>query len=340
MLRVDLFRGLRREPAPCRRDERIERQPLQRVGRERTERLFGTNRAPDRAPRLLHPLVQHFGCVLERLALEEASQQQVALFEAEQLLVEIDVVSARQQAPRLELDQRRRDQQELGRDLEIDALHAVDLRAERVDDPHQRDLPEVDLFFQDQVQKEVEGAFEDRGRDLVAHAEQATGRESQSCGTSRHVPPKPAGHGGSRPVSCAAMARVFSGIKPTGETQLGNYLGAIRRWVDDQPPAGSPAALAQEAIFCVVDLHAMTAPWDPKELQQSTRHMATMLMAAGLTEDRSLLFVQSHVHAHTELTWLLNCVGTFGELRRMVQFKEKSEGAGVGQRRAVRLSRC
>jgi len=121
------------------------------------------------------------------------------------------------------------------------------------------------------------------------------------------------------------MARVFSGIQPTGDIHLGNYLGAIRRWVDGQPAAGSPAAANHEAIFCVVDLHALTAPWDPKDLERLTRHMATMLMAAGLAEDRSLLFVQSHVRAHAELTWLLNCVATYGELSRMTQFKEKAE---------------
>jgi tryptophanyl-tRNA synthetase len=130
------------------------------------------------------------------------------------------------------------------------------------------------------------------------------------------------------------MARVFSGIKPTGEMQLGNYLGAVRRWVDDQPPAGSAEAANHEAIFCVVDLHALTAPWDPKELRRLTLHFATMLMAAGLTDDRSLLFVQSHVRAHAELTWILNCVATFGELRRMTQFKEKvqkgDESVSVG----------
>ena len=122
------------------------------------------------------------------------------------------------------------------------------------------------------------------------------------------------------------MARVFSGIKPTGEMQLGNYLGAVRRWVDEQPVPGSPAAERHDAIFCVVDLHAMTVPYDPAELTDTTRRMATWLLAAGLDPDRSLLFVQSHVRAHTELTWILNCVATFGELRRMTQFKEKSDG--------------
>jgi tryptophanyl-tRNA synthetase len=124
---------------------------------------------------------------------------------------------------------------------------------------------------------------------------------------------------------------VFSGIKPTGEMHLGNALGAVRRWVDDQPAAGTPAARDCEAIFCVVDLHALTVPWDPAELERLTRHVATVVMAAGLDEQRSLLFVQSHVRAHAELTWLLNCVATFGELRRMTQFKEKATTDGEQQ---------
>jgi tryptophanyl-tRNA synthetase len=131
---------------------------------------------------------------------------------------------------------------------------------------------------------------------------------------------------GAAPKERGDMGRVFSGIQPTGEMHLGNYLGAIRRWVDSQPPAGSVAATHHDAIFCVVDLHAMTMPWDPRELERVTLQVATLLMAAGLDEERSLLFVQSHVRAHAEMTWILNCVATFGELRRMTQFKEKSEG--------------
>src|SRR3954469_16593899 len=126
------------------------------------------------------------------------------------------------------------------------------------------------------------------------------------------------------------MGRVFSGIQPTGEMHLGNYLGAVRRWVDDQPAAGSPEARDHHAIFCAVDLHAMTVPWDPAELTAATRRLATMLMAAGLDSDRSLLFVQSHVRAHTELTWVLNCIATYGELQRMTQFKDNSAKGGAG----------
>jgi tryptophanyl-tRNA synthetase len=122
------------------------------------------------------------------------------------------------------------------------------------------------------------------------------------------------------------MARVFSGIQPSGEMHLGNYMGAVRRWADAQPPAGSPEAAAHESIYCVVDLHAMTLPYDPADLRRRTREFATLLFATGLDPARSLVFVQSHVGAHGECTWLLNCVATFGELRRMTQFKEKSEG--------------
>jgi tryptophanyl-tRNA synthetase len=121
------------------------------------------------------------------------------------------------------------------------------------------------------------------------------------------------------------MARVFSGIQPSGDMHLGNFIGAVSQWVDAQPPAGSDAARRHDAIFCVVDLHAMTKAWDPAELTASTRRIGTLLLACGLDPERCLLFVQSHVRAHTELTWLLNCTATIGELRRMTQFKDKSE---------------
>ena len=130
---------------------------------------------------------------------------------------------------------------------------------------------------------------------------------------------------------CAVVTRVFSGIQPTGDMHLGNFIGAVRRWVDTQPPAGSAAARSHDAVFCVVDLHALTMPYDPAELTLATRRLATLLLASGLDPERCLLFVQSQVRAHAELTWLLNCTATFGELRRMTQFKDKAtarEGSG------------
>jgi tryptophanyl-tRNA synthetase len=114
------------------------------------------------------------------------------------------------------------------------------------------------------------------------------------------------------------MPRVFSGIQPSGEMHLGNYLGAVRRWVAEQDD--------HDAIYCVVDLHAITVAYEPADLVNRTRETAMLLLAAGLDPQRCTLFVQGHVAAHAELTWILNCVATFGELRRMTQFKEKSEG--------------
>jgi tryptophanyl-tRNA synthetase len=114
------------------------------------------------------------------------------------------------------------------------------------------------------------------------------------------------------------MARVFSGIQPTGDKHIGNYLGAIRHWVDGQD--------AHECIYCIVDLHSITVPVDPEQLRQSTLSLATLLFAAGIDPERSILFVQGHVPQHMELGWYLNCTATMGELRRMTQFKDKSGG--------------
>ncbi|MGK7861024.1 tryptophan--tRNA ligase [Falsiroseomonas sp. E2-1-a4] len=112
------------------------------------------------------------------------------------------------------------------------------------------------------------------------------------------------------------MTRVFSGIQPSGVPTLGNYLGAIRNWV--------PMQDTHEAIFCVVDLHAITVWQDPKELARQTREMAAALIACGLDPKRCTLFLQSHVHAHTRLAWIFNCVARLGWLNRMTQFKDKA----------------
>jgi tryptophanyl-tRNA synthetase len=127
------------------------------------------------------------------------------------------------------------------------------------------------------------------------------------------------------------VARVLSGIKPTGEIHLGNYLGAVRHWVAAQDGAATP----DDALYCVVDLHALTVPWEPKAFADITRRTAMVLLASGLDPARCTLFVQSHVPEHTELTWLLNCVATFGELRRMTQFKDKSARGGEAGQESV-----
>jgi tryptophanyl-tRNA synthetase len=112
---------------------------------------------------------------------------------------------------------------------------------------------------------------------------------------------------------------LFSGIKPTGDVQLGNLLGALRYWVSDQHQADS--------FYCVVDLHALTIPQDPADLRSRTLELAQVLLAIGIDPDVATLFIQSHVHEHTELAWILECTAAVGELRRMTQFKDKSEGA-------------
>ena len=111
--------------------------------------------------------------------------------------------------------------------------------------------------------------------------------------------------------------RIFSGIQPTGEKHLGNYIGAIRNYVGTQEKG--------EAFFCIVDLHSITTDYEPEELRESTLSLAALLFAAGLDPDRCTLFAQSHVQAHPEAAWLLGSVTSFGELRRMTQFKEKGE---------------
>ncbi|MGE3326431.1 MAG: tryptophan--tRNA ligase [Acidimicrobiia bacterium] len=112
------------------------------------------------------------------------------------------------------------------------------------------------------------------------------------------------------------MARVFSGIQPTGETHLGNYLGAVRNWVQMQHE--------EDCVFCVVDLHAITVPHNPEELRGKTIDMMTMLLACGLDEDVCTLFVQSQVPEHAQLGWIMECNVALGELQRMTQFKDKS----------------
>jgi tryptophanyl-tRNA synthetase len=118
--------------------------------------------------------------------------------------------------------------------------------------------------------------------------------------------------------------RVFSGIQPTADSfHLGNYLGAVRQWVALQE--------THDAVYCVVDLHAITLPWDPPRLRQRSRIAAAQLFAVGLDPERSIVFVQSHVHEHAELAWVLSCLTGFGEANRMTQFKDKAAKGGAPQ---------
>lgn len=117
------------------------------------------------------------------------------------------------------------------------------------------------------------------------------------------------------------MKRLFSGIQPSGNLHLGNYLGAIKQWVDMQDN--------HEAIFCIVDLHAITVPQDPAELRRKTLEIAKIYLAAGIDPEKSTLFIQSHVSGHTQLAWILNTIARMAELERMTQYKDKAQKGGA-----------
>ena len=124
--------------------------------------------------------------------------------------------------------------------------------------------------------------------------------------------------------------RIFSGIQPSGKLHLGNYLGAMRNWVRLQGE--------YEAIYCIVDLHAITVPQEPAELRAKTYEVAAGFLAAGLDPEHTTIFVQSHVPAHAQLAWIFNCVTPLGWLNRMTQFKDKAgKNRDAGARRPVRL---
>ncbi|MBI3631537.1 MAG: tryptophan--tRNA ligase [Candidatus Staskawiczbacteria bacterium] len=110
---------------------------------------------------------------------------------------------------------------------------------------------------------------------------------------------------------------IFSGIRPTGDIHIGNYLGAIKQWIELQEK--------NECVFCIVDLHAITTPYKPQEMQKNIFEAAIIYLAAGINPEKSIIFVQSQVKEHTELSWLLNTITPMGELQRMTQFKEKAK---------------
>ncbi|KAJ6703285.1 hypothetical protein OIU85_029274 [Salix viminalis] len=122
------------------------------------------------------------------------------------------------------------------------------------------------------------------------------------------------------PTSVTVKKRIVSGVQPTGSIHLGNYLGAIKNWIALQN--------TYETLFFIVDLHAITLPYDTKELSKATRDTAAIYLACGIDASKASVFVQSHVHAHVELMWLLSSATPIGWLNRMIQFKEKSRKAG------------
>jgi tryptophanyl-tRNA synthetase len=114
-----------------------------------------------------------------------------------------------------------------------------------------------------------------------------------------------------------AKKRIFSGIQPSGNLHIGNYVGAITQWVDLQD--------SYDCVYCIVDLHAITVPQDPKELKEKIRELTALYLACGIDPEKSIVFVQSHNPDHTSLAWIMDCVASMGQLERMTQYKSKSE---------------
>lgn len=114
------------------------------------------------------------------------------------------------------------------------------------------------------------------------------------------------------------MKTLFSGVQPTGTITLGNYIGAFRQFIDLQND--------NDCIFCIVDQHAITVAQDPQELQNHIRSLAALYLAVGIDPEKSILFVQSEVPAHAKAGWMMQCISHIGELERMTQFKDKSDG--------------
>ncbi|MCU0239941.1 MAG: tryptophan--tRNA ligase [Pyrinomonadaceae bacterium] len=114
--------------------------------------------------------------------------------------------------------------------------------------------------------------------------------------------------------------RILSGVQPTGELHLGNYLGALKNWVVLQDE--------YKCFYCIVNLHAITVPQNPAELKRKTLDLAKVYLASGINPEKSSIFIQSDVHEHAELAWVLSCISRMGELERMTQFKDKSSGKG------------
>lgn len=129
-------------------------------------------------------------------------------------------------------------------------------------------------------------------------------------------------------MTTTGKKRIFSGVQPSGNLTIGNYLGALQQWVAEQE--------VYDCLFCVVDLHALTTPQDPEQLRAKTREVAALYIASGIDPEKATIFIQSHVPAHAELSWILTCFSPLGWLNRMTQFKDKaakqaqdSVGAGL-----------
>jgi len=237
---------------------------------------------------------------------QQSREQDVALFPPNELFVQFSAVSPRQETLTLHLEQYGGDQEELREFVhrEFGRFIAQDSH-ERVDERGERHVEDVDVVRGDQLKQQFYGAAKGRRRH----------DESHSLTLLRDL---------ATPLTYDCAMRILSGIQPSGLMHVGNYLGAIRQWVDAQ---------SSDAYYCVVDLHALTLQISPEALREQTTDALATLIASGLDPEVCTIFIQSQVPYHAQLNWLLECVTTYGELSRMTAFKEKSqrqEGYRVG----------
>ena len=277
---------------------------LQEVGHQLGESLVGSDHARETTIGALGQFTEHSTDVLEGLAFEQPGEEKISFLPESELFVEVDVFTSGKEPTSLQFDQRGGDQQEFGGHVEIEELHLVDLGQIRVDDESQIHLVDVDLLFQNKVQQQVEGPFENRCAHVDGHDERLIGPA-----VSDRSPPDHA-------TSLVRVTRVLSCIQPTGPVHLGNYLGALRNWVSGQHEC--------DAFHGIVDLHALTVTDRPGVVGENTLELAAALFAVGLDPDVATVFVQSHVPEHTQLGWIMECTVSYGELSRMTQFKDKA----------------
>ncbi len=326
MVGVDDDRGGGREHAQRGGAQRVEPHALQRVGHHPAVGLLGTGGAGHAAVGPAHPAFEGAGGVLERLALEQPGQEEVALLEAQQLLVELEVLDAGEQAAGLELDQRGGDEEELGGDVEVERVHAVELGEVGVDDLGQRHLPQLHLLLQDQVKEEVEGALEDRGAHRVRHRVERTGHRAPEM-TSR-MPTGPLVI--SRPYATRVLGHPAHRGDPSGQlpgcgAALGGGAGAVPRPGPDpvlrrRPPRAHPP----------LGPHHLRRGHPPDRHAAAGRRARPGALHAVRAEPRPPAHrpdLAPELHRH---------------LRRAAPddpIQGEVRGSGIGQRRALRLPR-
>ena len=285
--------------------ESLDARAFEHVGQDAVKPFVGADDTGKALVRLVGEPSEDAGDVFERLGFEQSGEQHVALFPQRQFIVEVDIASVWQQPAGLQVHEGGSDQQKTGRDVEIEFGQFFQFDEVGINDRRKVDLVDVDLFFEDQLQEQIERPLIDRCCD-VNHSH----KRYRSLGASSGIVSN---------VNSEQQPRVLSCIQPTGDLHLGNYLGALRQWVSGQHES--------DAFHGIVDLHALTVTDTPNLVGAATLRTAAMLFAVGLDPDVATVFAQSHVPEHNQLGWVMECTVSYGELSRMTQFKDKSDKA-------------